>query len=294
MLQQPLPALDDVEEVALPSGLPPVVDAHVHIFPDALFPAIWRWFDQHGWPIRYRLPAAEVVPFLLGRGVAHVLLLHYAHRPGVARGLNTWLAELCEALPGATGLATVYPGEEGAADILREGFALGLAGVKLHAHVQCFDMAGPEMRPVYETCAAHGKPLLMHVGREPKSPAYPCDPYELCDVVRLEAVLRAFPELKVCVPHLGADEFVAYRALLERHDNLWLDTTMVLADYLPVRAVPPLASWRLERVMFGTDFPNIPYAWDRELKRLLATELDPAQLAMVLGENAAALYGITL
>ncbi|MGA9520451.1 MAG: hypothetical protein WBV82_03245 [Myxococcaceae bacterium] len=51
----PLPALDDAEGERLPALLPPVVDAHVHLFPDGVFEAIWRWFDQYGWPIRYKL-----------------------------------------------------------------------------------------------------------------------------------------------------------------------------------------------------------------------------------------------
>ena len=47
-------------------------------------------------------------------------------------------------------------------------------------HVQCFDMNSPDMDLIYEVCSQRGKPLVMHVGREPKSEAYMCDPYELC------------------------------------------------------------------------------------------------------------------
>ena len=56
----PMPALDDEEAPALSRDLPPVVDAHVHLFPDRMFAAIWAWFDAHGWPIRHRLPAPAV------------------------------------------------------------------------------------------------------------------------------------------------------------------------------------------------------------------------------------------
>jgi predicted TIM-barrel fold metal-dependent hydrolase len=51
---------------------------------------------------------------------------------------------------------------------------------------------------------------------------------------------------------------------------------------------------RLDRLMFGTDFPNIPYAWDRELRRLTTLKLDEKSLRQVLSENAAALYQIDL
>ena len=290
----PLPALNDPEGLRVPDSLPVVVDAHVHLFPDALFSAIWSWFAQFGWPIRYQLGASELIEFLLSRGVGHIIGLHYAHRPGIARGLNAYMAELCRNYPQVTGLATVFPGEEGAADILREALQAGLAGVKLHAHVQFFEMDSPAMHEIYCICAECDKPLVMHVGREPKNPdfPYPRDPYLICAAEKVEVVLRDYPKLRVCVPHLGADEFDAYRRLLERYDNLWLDTTMVYADYLPVVEVPRLAEFRSDRVMYGTDFPNIPYAWDRELKRLSELGLSADALEKILGGTAVEFFGL--
>ncbi|MFH1465434.1 MAG: amidohydrolase family protein [Pseudomonadota bacterium] len=291
-LERPLPPLNDAEGERIPEGLNGVVDAHVHLFPDELYASIWEWFRRHGWPIRYRLTAPQVVEFLLGRGIRHVVGLQYAHKPGVARRLNRFMADLCRQYPQLTGLASVLPGEEGAAEILQEAFSEGLSGVKLHAHVQCFDMDSPGMHAVYAACRSAGKPLVMHVGREPKSPAYDCDPYELCSAERLERVLKEYPGLRVCVPHLGADEFQAYADLLERYDTLWLDTTMMLADYLPIRNLPALTALRADRVMYGTDFPHIPYAWDRELKRLAAMGLPEGLLGRILGENAAEFFGL--
>ena len=40
-------------------------------------------------------------------------------------------------------------------------------------------------------------------------------------------------------------------------------------EYLPMNFVPDLAEFRDDRVMYGTDFSNLPYAWDRKLNRLL-------------------------
>ena len=39
--------------------------------------------------------------------------------------LNAYMADLCSRQPQITGTATVFPGEEGAADILVEAFQLG-------------------------------------------------------------------------------------------------------------------------------------------------------------------------
>lgn len=293
MLKTPLPKLDDAEGIKVPQNLPVVVDSHVHLFPDELFASVWQWFDKYGWPIRYKISASEVIEFLLSKGIAHIVALHYAHKPGVARALNAHMSELCNRYSQITAMATVFPGEEDAAALLEEAFAQGLSGVKLHAHVQCFEMDSQAMHEIYRVCINNDKPLIMHVGREPKSPAYACDPYEICSADRVERVIRAYPDLKVCVPHLGADEFDAYRRMIEVYDNLWLDTTMTLAGYLPGNWSPNLSAFRPDRIMYGSDFPNLPYAWDRELKQLGKLDLPEDLLTMILAKNAAEFYAIT-
>ncbi len=288
----PLPALGDEEGERLPQSLPDVVDAHVHLFPDRLFEAIWQWFDQHAWPVRYRLHSERVVDFLLARGVKHLVALHYAHKGGIARGLNAYMAELCRSRPRVLGVATVFPGERGAREILKDAFALGLRGVKLHCHVQCFSPDAAALHEVYETCVEQDQVLIMHAGREPSMPQYRCDPYQLCSAESVERVLTDHPKLKLVVPHLGANEYDAYERLLARFDNLWLDTTMAAADYFPGGTPRRLIESRPERILYGTDFPNLPYAWDREVKALHALGLPEAAEAQVLGGTARRLFGL--
>lgn len=295
MVNLPLPGVDDIEHDAIPESLPEVVDAHVHLFPDGFFQAIWYWFEHHAWPIRYRLNSSEIIDFLLGRGIGRIVGLHYAHKPAAARALNRYMADLCAKHPELTGTATVFPGEEDARGILEEGFQLGLAGVKLHAHVQCFHMDSPAMHEVYEVCSIHDKPLVMHVGREPKNPyfPYPVDPYSTCRADKLEQVLREYPGLRVCVPHLGSNEYAEYQSMLERYDNLWLDTAMVITDYLPDHYPPKLVELRSDRIMYGTDFPHIPYAWDREIRQICSSGLSEESLERILSKNCLELFSIT-
>ena len=287
MLRPNLPAIDDKEGVTVPDELPIVVDAHVHIFPDNIFSAIWQWFDENAWPIRYRLTSSRVLGHLLSRGVRHVVALQYAHKPSISRMLNRYMVKKCREFPKkVTGMATVFPGEKNVEDILKEAFDYGLMGLKLHAHVQCFDMNAKEMDIIYDLCESEKKPIVMHVGREPKSTVYHCDPYKICSAQKLEKVLQNFPKLNICVPHLGFDEISAYRKLIEKYDNLWLDTTMVLTDYFPIEDTIELNNFRLDRIMYGSDFPNIPYAWDRELKWLKTSGLPHDGLEWVLKKSA--------
>ena len=291
MLRPKLPAIHDQEGESVPERLPPVVDAHVHVFPGNIFSAIWSWFDENAWPIRYRMSSSEALRYLLDRGVRHVIALQYAHKPGISQMLNRYMAKKCEEFPGKiTGMAAVFPGEPDAEKILKEAFGHGLKGVKLHAHVQCFDMNSEEMNRLYDLCQSEQKPMVMHVGREPKSKAYRCDPYQICRADKLERVLRDFPGLRICVPHLGMDEISAYKKMTEKYDNLWLDTTMVLADYFPMKGAIELGSFRADRVMYGSDFPNIPYAWDRELRWFERSGLPRENLEWILGKSAAGFF----
>jgi len=93
MLRPNLPAINDIEDVAVPAGLPIVVDAHVHIFPSNIFSSIWKWFDENAWPIRYRLTTSQVLDYLISRGISHVIALQYAHKTGISRMLNRYMVE---------------------------------------------------------------------------------------------------------------------------------------------------------------------------------------------------------
>lgn len=293
----PGPTLADPEGEAVPEGLQ-VFDAHVHLFPERVSLALWDWFEAHAWRIRYRLRAEEAVDFLRRRGLWRVTALLYAHRPGLAAALNRFAAELGRVHPEVVPLGTVMPGEPDAVQVVREALGpLGLRGLKLHCHVQRMGADDPRLWPVYAEAEAAGRPVVIHAGREPSSPAYGVDTRALCGVSQVERVLAAFPRLRLVVPHLGADEFEPYAALLDQHENLWLDTTMAVSGYFSavfgVDETPALrvAARHPRRLLYGSDFPNLPYAWDRELSVLLRLVPESRDRQALLSGNATALFG---
>src|SRR5688572_11521822 len=151
--------LDDAEapDARRALGAPtPVIDAHVHLFPDRLFEAIWGWFGAHAWPIRYRLTSERVVEFLCGRGVERIVALHYAHKPGMADGLNRYVLDLARRFPEVIPTATCFPGEPGARDLLRRALGEGARGVKVHCHVQKVAPDDPRLDEVYEEATSAG------------------------------------------------------------------------------------------------------------------------------------------
>ncbi len=283
--------LGDPEGARVPAGVE-VLDSHVHLFPPRVFEAIWRWFDAHAWSIRYRLQAEQVIEFLRARGVSRFVALHYAHKPGMAAPLNRFIHEVARANPEVIPFATVMPGEPDAKAILREAFGkLGLRGVKLHCHVQRMGAADPRLDEVYAICEEAGRPVVIHAGREPSIAAYGVDTRALCAASQVGRVLRRYPRLKLIVPHLGADEFAEYEALLDQHEHLYLDTTMAISDVFTRMPPASLFPARASRLLYGTDFPNIPYAWDRELQTLLGAVASESDRRLILRGNAERLFG---
>lgn len=284
-----------------------VVDAHVHVFPPRVFAAIRRWFDAHAWSIRYRLEARDTLRFLLDRGVDRVVGLHYAHVPGMAGSLNEFVAELAKEEPRLVPCATVLPGEPGARAIVDHALgALGCRGIKIHCHVQKLAPDDPRLDDVFDAAAAHDVPLVIHAGDAPASPHYGCDVKALCTPAALDRALAKHPRTHVVVPHLGAAAIDEVAKLLDAHERLWLDTTMTLGGAFDVKSDMEqiggdgLEAWAERvfaivrawprRVLYGTDFPNVPYEWDRELRALAKAGLPEGDLEAVVSGNARRLF----
>ena len=86
-------------------------------------------------------------------------------------------------------------------------------------------------------------------------------------------VLAAHPRLPVVLAHAGMPEFGAALDLVHRYAGVHLDTTMVGVPFsLAYAPLPPDWPARLaavaDRVVLGTDFPNIPYPYAEQLRAI--------------------------
>lgn len=275
--------------------LPPArryLDAHVHPWPARLYQAMLRWFDQHAWRIESRVDGSELDAFLAGRGITRYVALVYAHRAGLAPELNRWLAAYARAHPRAIPMGTVHPDDDVRA-VLDEAFGeLGLTGLKLHAHVMGIAPDDPRLWPVYERLCELGRPLVFHAGTEPASDAYPRPCAEISGLARLERALADFPALRCVIPHLGAGEFARAGDLLERHPGVMLDCAMTLSRYFEGG---PGRDWVLKhhaRIFYGTDFPILPYDYDRERRCILDLALGAGPEEAIFWGNAARFFGV--
>ena len=267
-----------------------IVDAHVHLHPDKLAEAIRRWFDQHAWDIRHRQSAAECVRALIANGVDRMVALPYVHKPGLARALNDFTLRLAEELPQVIPCCTVFPGEDADEAIVEEALSDGFRGIKIHSHVMRVAPDDARLDCVWRASARHKKPVVIHCGPEPAIEGYGIDVRSVSGADRLRRALDRHPDAIVIVPHLGFDDTEKFEAMLASYPNLYLDTTMAIAGYFPKQPDVEILRRHPDRILYGTDFPNLPYEWDRELRALLELGLPKDDEEKILAKNALRLF----
>jgi predicted TIM-barrel fold metal-dependent hydrolase len=268
--------------------LPGLADVHVHFHPDRLMERIWAYFDEgerhYGvpWPIHYRTGVEERLRVLGELGVQRVPALTYAHRPGMAQALNDWCAGFAREHPQVLRCATLYP-EPGAADQMRAAVADGLQLVKVHLVVGDMAPDDGQLDEAWEVLARARVPVVMHAGHGPRAGRFSGPE----GVARL---LADHPDLTLVVAHMGMPDYDAFADLVEAHERVHLDTTMVGTDFMerlapvPARFLGRLAELR-SRVVLGSDFPNVPYPYAHQLEALHRWQLGEDWLRDVLWHN---------
>lgn len=276
-------------------GLPGLIDVHTHFMPARVMAKVWAYFDAAGplvgrrWPITYRFEEDERLAVLRGFGVRAFTSMVYPHKPGMARWLNGWAADFAARTPDCLRTATFFP-EDGVAGYVADELAGGARIFKAHVQVGGYDPADAVLDPVWGLLAEAGVPVVVHCGSGP-APGKHTGPEPIA------RVLARHPRLRLVVAHLGMPEYVDFLTLAARHPRVCLDTTMACTDFAEQTAPFPRAErGRLldvgDRVLFGSDFPNIPYGYAHALEALARLELGEEWLRAVCYGNAARLFGI--
>jgi predicted TIM-barrel fold metal-dependent hydrolase len=275
-------------------GLPGVFDVHVHFLPPPVLNRVWEHFDAGGpligrpWPIRYRGTDAERVQTLRQLGVRRFSALPYAHRPGIADYLNEWAAAFAADVPEALSSATFYP-EPTAATYVQDRIRAGTEIFKVHVQVGDFDLRDPLLDAVWGALADAGTPVVVHAGSGPV-------PNRYTGPGPLGEVLRAHPSLTAVVAHAGAPEYADFLEIAEEYERVHLDTTMAFTDFFeadvpyPRDLLPRLRALG-DRVLLGSDFPNIPHPYAHQLEALERLDLGEDWLRKVCWDNAIRLLG---
>lgn len=271
---------------------PRIIDSHVHFFPEPVFKAIWTFFETESkglWPIHYKQHGEEIVNTLKEQGVERFTTLVYAHKEQMADYLNGYIYEASQKYPELIPFGTLFVGDGHVLKRAQQIFEdYQFQGIKLHPFVSKEAIDDKRYFPAYELMAELGKVLLCHPG---SGPVY----QETDGALRLKKVLKEFPQLKVIIAHCGAFEYDDYTQLADEFQSVFFDTAMncvctqVFHNNCPG---PSFFKKHQDRILFGTDFPNIPYHYQEQIAGIPALNLGKKIEGKIYYKNAARLFGI--
>ncbi|OHV03056.1 amidohydrolase family protein [Mycobacterium talmoniae] len=287
---------DAVRRVWSELGLPGLVDVHTHFMPKSVMDKVWHYFDSQGpligrpWPISYRTDEIARIETLRAFGVRGFTSLVYPHKPQMAAWLNQWAAEFARTTPDCLATATFYP-EPDAGSYVAAAIRGGTRVFKAHLQVGRFDPNDPLLDPVWGVIEDAGVPVVIHCGSGPV-------PGQHTGPEPIRKLLHRFPRLPLIVAHMGMPEYTEFLDICESAAQVRLDTTMAFTSFSEeTMPFPPTQQHRLrdlgDRILFGSDFPNIPYGYRDALTAI--TELpgiDDDWLRGVFHDNAARLFGL--
>ncbi|WP_245975898.1 amidohydrolase family protein [Amycolatopsis palatopharyngis] len=264
---------EDVQPWLRSLGLDGIVDMHVHFLPEPVMRKVWAYFDQAeqnygmAWPIHYRQSEQDRLATLRRLGVVRFAPLVYPHKPGMAEWLTGWAMEFAEREPDAVPTATLFP-EPGAASYVDSALRSGVRCVKAHVQVGGYDPRDPLLDEAWGALADSGVPVVIHCGHGPLRGTH-------TGLDIFEQVLVRHPKLTAVLAHAAMPEYEAAFDLVERYPRVYLDTTMVGVPFTEqTTPLPPDWTDRLarspERIVLGTDFPNIPYPYATQLRAIAA------------------------
>ncbi|WP_327115548.1 amidohydrolase [Nocardia sp. NBC_01730] len=275
--------------------LPGIIDVHTHFMPDQVLRKVWAYFDSVGpligrsWPITYRADEQVRLKTLRDFGVRAFTSLAYPHKPDMAAWLNEWTAEFAERTPDCLHTATFFP-EPQAEGYVKAAIERGARVFKAHVQVGGYHPGDPLLDPVWGLIEAARIPVVIHCGSGPAPGTY-------TGPEPIAGVLRRFPRLSLVIAHMGTPEYSEFLDLAEDYADVRFDTTMVWTDFSEANAPFPTGErgrlrYFADRILFGSDFPNIPYSYRHSIQVLERLELGDDWLRQVCYRNAARLFGV--
>ncbi len=276
------------------------IDVHTHFFPPNIFQAIWDYFEirdeenkVRGWPINYKLPVEQLVELLESKNIRYFTTLNYSHKENISQYINEWVFKFIQKHKNAIPFGCVWPEDDNRVNYITKIFdEYGFYGIKIQPLVQNFYLDDRRLDEVYKVIIDRGKWLITHAGTAPYRNRY-------VGYSNFTKFIEKYPEMNIIVAHMGAFEYHKFLSLLDRYENLYLDTAMI---YIPENIFPERTTKRpikeelisyQERILFGSDYPNIPYDYEYSTKGLLDLDLSREFYQNIFYNNAKRLFQLS-
>ena len=151
---------------------------------------------------------------------------------------------------------------------VRAALAAGARIFKVHLQVGGFAPDDPQLDEVWGLLTEARVPVVVHAGHAPVGT-------DNTGPGPFGNLMARYPELTAIVAHLGAPDYGAFLRMAADYERVALDTTMVFTGFFDKLAPFPAGDLPLARelgmagkILLGSDFPNLPYPYARQLAGL--------------------------
>ena len=253
-------------------------------------PEVLRLFKQSGSASVFEtgLTTEQIIELMDSAGI-QTLMLSAWHRPGQWIHTNDDVAEMVSQYPGRfAGVAAVNLEKpvEAVRELERAVKVLGFKALRVVPWLWNRPPNDKLYFPLYVKCIELDIPFCTQVGHTgPLMPSETGRPIPYLDEVAL-----IFPELKIVGGHIGypwTDEMIG---LAWKHENVYIDTSAYLPRYYPPQLIHYIKTYGQDKVLFGTNFPQLPFAKCVEQVKELGL---PEQIeAKFFGRNAVRVFDL--
>ncbi len=253
-------------------------------------PEVVRLFEKSGTAhlLDQKLSPAEIVALMDAAGVTKLMLCAWC-RPGRWLTTNDEVADYVRAFPGRfMGVAAVDLANPVAAvrELDRAVRQLGFKALRVVPWLWKLPPNDKLYYPLYVKCIDLGIPFCTQVGHTgPLMPSETGRPVPYLDEVAL-----TFPELRIVGGHIGhpwTDEMIG---LAWKHDNVFIDTSAYAPRYYPPQLVHYMRTYGQDKVLFGTNFPQLQL--DKCVEQVRALALPEEVERKFLSANARLVFNL--
>ncbi|MBQ1841159.1 MAG: amidohydrolase family protein [Atopobiaceae bacterium] len=263
----------------------PVVDVHVHIYPDKISEkatqSVGRFYSiemdaQDG-------SVSKLEESIAGSDITHCVVCSVAVKPQTVGPINDFIAREVEGHDNFMGFMAMHQDFDDPAAEIERAMGLGLCGIKLHPDTQEVNMDDPRLMRVYDIAQACHLPLTIHCGDYR---------YDYSHPRRLKRILHEFPDLVVNAAHFGGWSIQDLALEFLEDERCFMDMSSSMFSLGPRRTRELVYAHGTDRMLFGSDFPM----WEpvAEYEQFSSLGFTDAELEDMCWHNAERFLGRTI
>ena len=269
----------------------PVIDAHVHLYPDAIAQKVTPSLaSRFGNPPSFDGTVEGCRAKDAASGISASVNLPVATKPDSVQHTNDFWARSNAAergkSPAVFSLACLHPQVADKGAEVERIAAAGFAGVKFHPEYQLFRFNDATMDDAWAAMAEFGLVAYLHAGGERVfRPPFHSTPTEIAELQ------RRFPRLKVAAAHLGGFGMWDESEATLVGSQVYLDLSHTFCWMPDEQMLRMIRNHGAERILFGTDAP-----WQdpgEVLEAFLKLPLSDAERERICYANARELMGLS-